>query len=69
MKRILVKNGHAAGLLLENGDKVESDYVVIGADFGSAMTQLFEPGTLKRYTPAKLPEKIFLFNSHAVPGR
>lgn len=59
VQRILVKDGHAAGLLLENGDKVEADYVVIGADFGSAMTQLFEPGILKRYTPDKLARKKY----------
>ncbi|WP_246187909.1 phytoene desaturase family protein [Paenibacillus tengchongensis] len=59
VKRVLVSGGRAAGLLLDNGEKVEADYVVIGADFGSAMTQLFEPGVLKRYTPAKLSRKRY----------
>ena len=59
VQRVLVKNGHAAGLLLENGEKVEADYVVIGADFGSAMTQLFEPGVLKRYAPKKIENKRY----------
>ncbi|WP_379130341.1 phytoene desaturase family protein [Paenibacillus sp. sgz500958] len=59
VKRVLVRNGQAAGLLLENGEKVEADYVVLGADFGSAMTQLFEPGVLKRYTPQKLERKRY----------
>ncbi|WP_054942313.1 phytoene desaturase family protein [Paenibacillus ihuae] len=59
VERILVKNGHAAGLLLENGESVDADYIVIGADFGSAMTRLFEPGVLKRYTPAKLERKRY----------
>lgn len=59
VRRIVVKNGQAAGLLLENGEKVETDYIVIGADFGTAMTQLFEPGVLKRYTPAKIKAKRY----------
>lgn len=57
VQRILVKDRHATGLLLENGEQVAADYVVIGADFGSAMTQLFEPGLLKKYTPGKLARK------------
>ncbi|WP_019914971.1 phytoene desaturase family protein [Paenibacillus sp. HW567] len=59
VQRILIKNGNAAGLLLESGERVEADYVVIGADFGSAMTQLFEPGVLKRYAPAKIAGKRY----------
>ncbi len=59
VKRVLVRDGRAAGVLLENGETAEADYVVIGADFGSAMTQLFEPGVLKRYTPEKLKRKRY----------
>ncbi|MEK3838760.1 phytoene desaturase family protein [Paenibacillus sp. FSL R7-0128] len=59
VKRIIVKEGQAAGLLLVNGEKVDADYIVIGADFGSAMTQLFEPGLLKKYTPAKIARKRY----------
>lgn len=59
VKRVLVQNGQACGLLLENGEKVEADYVVLGADFGSAMTQLFEPGILKRYSPDKISRKRY----------
>lgn len=59
VKRVLVQNGRATGLLLKNGEKVEADYVVLGADFGSAMTQLFEPGLLKRYSPDKIARKRY----------
>ncbi|WP_274528479.1 phytoene desaturase family protein [Paenibacillus piscarius] len=59
VKRIQVQQGQATGLLLENGEQVAADYVVIGADFGSAMTQLFEPGLLKKYTPDKIARKKY----------
>ncbi|WP_267490813.1 phytoene desaturase family protein [Paenibacillus monticola] len=59
VKRVLVHNGQATGLLLDNGDKVDADYVVIGADFGSAMTEMFEPGILKKYTPKKVAIKRY----------
>ncbi|NUU59767.1 phytoene desaturase family protein [Paenibacillus agri] len=59
VKQILVQNGRANGLLLENGEKVEADYIVLGADFGTAMTELFEPGLLKRYTPQKIDRKRY----------
>lgn len=59
VKRVLVQNGEVNGLLLESGEKVEADYVVLGADFGSAMTQLFEPGILKRYSPDKISRKRY----------
>jgi phytoene desaturase len=54
VKRILVKNGAACGVELAGGDRVDADDVVINADFGYAATNLFEPGVLKKYTPAKM---------------
>ncbi len=54
VKRILVHNRAATGVLLENGEKIEADAVVVNADFGHAATTLFEPGLLRKYTPAKL---------------
>lgn len=59
VNRILVNNHHASGLLLEDGEKVHADYVVLGADFGTAVTQLFEPGLLKKYTPVKMARKRY----------
>lgn len=44
----------ARGVVLENGERVDTDAVVINADFGYAMAQLFEPGFLRTYTPTKL---------------
>ena len=52
--RILTKDRAACGVLLENGERVDADDVVINADFGHAATRLFEPGTLRKYTPERL---------------
>ncbi len=57
VKRVLVKAGKACGVELESGKKIEADDVVLNADFGYAMTHLFDPGVLKKYTPEKLKKK------------
>lgn len=59
VRKIETKGGRAVGLLLDNGERVQADYIVIGADFGTAVTRLFEPGLLKRYTPAKMSRKRY----------
>jgi phytoene desaturase len=57
VRRVLVKNRAVTGVLLEDGDTLEADAVVLNADFGHAMTHLFEPGVLRKYTPAALERK------------
>lgn len=52
VERILIKNGTARGVRLTTDEEIEADAVVIGADFGHAMTRLFQPGVLKKYTPS-----------------
>ena len=59
VKKVLVRGGRAQGLSLENGECVSADYVIINADFSTAMTQLFEDGILKRYTPSRLDKKTY----------
>ncbi len=54
VKRVLVRNGRAVGVVLEDGEQVNADGVVINADFGHAMSTLFEPGLLRKYTPSRL---------------
>ena len=54
VSRILVEKGRAVGVELAGGERVPADEVVINADFGHAMTSLFAPGALKKYTPARL---------------
>ena len=42
---------------LESGEKLECDDVVINADFGHAVSTLFDKGQLRKYTPARLAKK------------
>ncbi|AQX55854.1 hypothetical protein BC359_17050 [Priestia flexa] len=44
VKKILVENKQAKGVLLENGEKVLADQVVVNGDFAHAMTNLFDEG-------------------------
>ncbi|NRF91956.1 phytoene desaturase [Paenibacillus frigoriresistens] len=59
VKRVLSKNGKAVGLLLDSGDKIDADHIIINADFATAMSRLFEPGELRKYSPAKLAKKKY----------
>ncbi|MFZ4395774.1 MAG: phytoene desaturase family protein [Kiritimatiellia bacterium] len=59
VKQVLVKGGEARGVLLTDGSVVDADAVVINADFGHAMETLFEPGIIRKYTPAKLRNKQY----------
>ena len=54
VKKIITRGGAAKGVVLEDGEKIECDDVIINADFGWAALNLFEPGVLRKYTPAKL---------------
>jgi phytoene desaturase len=59
VKRILLQGREARGVELESGEKVFADEVVIAADFGYAMANLFPPGFLRKYSPRKLARKEF----------
>ncbi len=59
VKEILVRNGTACGVELENGEKIDADEVIINADFAYAAENLFAPGVLKKYAPKKLEKKKF----------
>ncbi len=54
---ILVRNGEAVGLRLNGGEEVAADSVVAGSDFGYTVNNLFKPGVLKKWTPAKTATK------------
>ena len=54
VERVLVEDRKAVGVRLAGGEELRGDEIVINADFGYAMTHLFEPGEIRKYTPAKL---------------
>ncbi|ANE47249.1 phytoene desaturase [Paenibacillus swuensis] len=57
VEEIVVRNGKATGIRLENGKTVDADDVVINADFGTAVTQLFAPGVIRKYGTQSLAKK------------
>jgi phytoene desaturase len=57
VRRVLTKGRRAVGVELENGEKLACDDVVINADFGHAISTLFEPGQLRRYSTETLRKK------------
>lgn len=59
VKEILVENHVAKGVLLENGEKIMADDVIVNADFSYAATHLFPAGTLKKYSPDRLEKKRY----------
>jgi phytoene desaturase len=60
VQEVLVENGHAKGILLESGERVEADYVVINADFAHAMKHLVKPEhRTKRWTDARIDRSDF----------
>lgn len=59
MKKLNVVDKKVTGLILGNGEQIDADEVVINGDFGHVMTNLVEPGILKKYTPEKLEKKPY----------
>ena len=59
VRRVLLDGKRACGIELNDGEKVPCDYVVINADFGHAMSTLFEEDSLGRYKPAALRKRRF----------
>ncbi|GEK33371.1 phytoene desaturase family protein [Kurthia sibirica] len=59
VKEVLKTKKKVAGLLLENGDIIYSDDVVINADFGYAMTKLLKEPLASKWTPEKVKKKQF----------
>jgi phytoene desaturase len=59
VKKVCVSGKNATGIELVTGEKVYADSVVINADFGHAMQTLFDPGVIRKWTPAKLRDKKY----------
>jgi phytoene desaturase len=57
--RVLLDGRRACGVELASGEKIYCDEVVINADFGHAMSTLFEEKSLKRHKPANIRKRKF----------
>jgi phytoene desaturase len=57
IKKVITQNGVATAVQLETGEVKQYDSVVINADFGTAMTQLFEEKDVRKYSEKKLSKK------------
>lgn len=54
VKSLVVENGETRGVILEDGSTVLSDFVVVNADFGHAVKNLFPEEARKKWTPQRL---------------
>lgn len=59
VKKLNTTGKKVTGLLLEDGTQIDADEVIVNGDFGHVMTNLVEPGILKKYTPEKLEKKPY----------
>jgi phytoene desaturase len=59
VKKVCVSGRNATGVELASGDIIKADSVVINADFGHAMSTLFEPGVIRKWSPEKLRNKKY----------
>jgi phytoene desaturase len=57
VKKLDVRDGRAVGIVLESGDTVGADHVVLNADFGHAMNYLVDRRHLRKWTPETLEKK------------
>lgn len=54
VKKVITEGRTVKGVELEGGGRLECDALVLNADFGYAMQDLFEPGVIRKYTGKKL---------------
>jgi phytoene desaturase len=59
VRRVLLDGRRVRGVELEDGEKIHCDDVVINADFGHAMSTLFDRQILGRYKPETLRKRRF----------
>lgn len=59
VRKVITEDGRAKGVALEDGTEVRTDAVVLNADFGHAMTTLFDPGVIRKYSVDRLQQKKF----------
>lgn len=54
VKRVIVRNGKACGVELEDNRIEECDELIVNADFGHAVEKLFPRESLKKWTPERM---------------
>ncbi len=59
VRRVLLDGRRACGVELATGERISCDDVVINADFGHAMSMLFDEKDLRRHKPASLRKRKF----------
>ncbi|MFQ3675711.1 MAG: phytoene desaturase family protein [Endomicrobiia bacterium] len=59
VKQLILDHRTVKGVILDNGEKVFADEVVINADFSYAMTNLVPEGVLKKYSKQNISKKRF----------
>lgn len=59
VKQFILEGRKAKGVLLENGEEIFADEVIINADFAQAMSTLVPGGVLRKYSPAELRKKEY----------
>lgn len=59
VEKFILDGKKVTGLLLESGEKVQTDEVVVNGDFGHVMTKLVDKGILKKYSSDNLEKKKY----------
>ena len=59
VQKIVTCGKKVTGVQLDDGERMDFDKVIVNADFGYAMTNLFEPNDVKKYSSEKLEKKKF----------
>ena len=57
VQKIITQDKNAQGVTLKNGETISYDSVIVNADFGTAMTQLFEEKDVEKYKKSQLDKK------------
>ncbi len=66
VQKILVKDKKSIGIRLENQEEILYDSIVVNADFGTAMTQLFDEKDVVKYSKKRLDKKWFSCSTYMV---
>ncbi|MBN2144003.1 MAG: phytoene desaturase, partial [Candidatus Aureabacteria bacterium] len=59
VKKLMVANGVATAVELEDGKIEKADYIIINEDFANAMTEIVPSGDRKKWTDQKIAEKDY----------